>query len=371
MDRRFGKKLKTENIDGVLLCVTVILIIVGLIMVFSSSAIIAEEKFNNMYFFAFRQLMWVMIGTIALIAGLKIDYRIWAKLSIVGIIIVCILLIAVRIPFLGHAVGGARRWLRIGGIGFQPAELAKIAVIIYMSSVLDRKFSKINSFYKDMLPPLSLIAIVIFLIYRQPDFGTSALIMLIVIGMLFWGGVKIKHLAVGFLLLAPLFVYGLISKVYRKERILSFLKPFENIYDSGFQLAHSIVALGDGGLFGVGLGAGYQKLFFIPEVHTDFVYAIIGQELGFAGTIGILLLFILFTWRGIRIALKQNEYLGSIMAVGLTFLISIQAVLNIGVVTGCFPTKGLTLPFVGFGGSSLFFNMFAVGIILNVSEKIN
>jgi cell division protein FtsW len=186
--------------------------------------------------------------------------------------------------------------------------------------------------------------------------------------MLFLGGVRLRHLGAGALIMLPLIVYALVSFSYRRARLLSFLKPFENMYGSGFQLCHSLVALGDGGLRGVGLGQGYQKLFFIPEVHNDFIYAIIGQELGFLGTAGIILLFIIFTWRGVKIALKHEKYLGKIMAAGLTFLISVQAIINIGVVTGCLPTKGMSLPFVSFGGTSLLFNLFAVGIILNISR---
>lgn len=367
--RSVSKRLNDTDFDGMLLSVVILLIITGVIMVFSSSAMIAQERYNNMYFFAFRQVLWVLIGAITLTAGLNIDYRNWAKLSRLGMCVVFLLLAAVLVPYVGHSVGGARRWIRFGGIGFQPAELAKIVVVIYVAAVLDRKFSKIETFYKDLLPPLLLVLGIVLLIYLQPDFGTSALIIASVVGMLFLGGVRLRHLGIGILMFVPFVVYALISFSYRRERILSFLKPFENIYDSGFQLSHSIVALGDGGLKGVGLGAGYQKLFFIPEVHTDFVYAIIGQELGFLGTTGVLLLFILFTWRGIKIALNQNEYLGKVMAAGLTFLISIQAIINIGVVTGCLPTKGLALPFVSFGGSSLLFNMFAVGIILNISKK--
>ncbi len=369
MGKKTGRSLKNGELDAVLLSVVILLIIVGVIMIFSSSAIMAHQWYNNMYFFAFRQFLWVLIGTIALLAGLNIDFRKWAVLSKFGMFFVFLLLGAVLIPFIGHEVGHARRWLRFAGIGFQPAELAKIVVIIYVASVLDRKYSKIETFYKDLLPPLLLVLAIVFLIYSQPDFGTAILIIIAAGGMLFLGGVKIRHLCIGALLCIPFMIYALVTFSYRRERFFSFLNPFEDMYGAGFQLSHSIVALGDGGLKGVGLGAGYQKLFFIPEVHTDFVYAIIGQELGLLGTVGVLLLFILFTWRGIKIALKQKEYLGKVMAAGLTFLISIQAIVNIGVVTGSLPTKGLSLPFVSFGGSSLLFNMFAVGVILNISKK--
>jgi len=363
---RFAEK---NAIDGILLLVTAVLIIVGIIMIFSSSAIMAHEKYRNMYFFVFRQLMWGAFGTAAMVTGMNVDYRIWAKYSRAAMIVVLLLLASVLLPFIGHSVGGARRWLRFGGMGFQPAELAKIVIVIYMASILDRKFSKIKTFYRDLFFPLSMILVMVLMIYKQPDFGTSVIIIALVGSMLFMGGVRVRHLGIGLLMFIPFIVYAMFSFGYRRERMLAFLKPFENMYDTGFQLAHSLVALGDGGLRGVGLGAGYQKLFFIPEVHTDFVFAVIGQELGFLGTLGVLLLFALFTWRGMRIALKHREYLGRIMAAGITFLISIQVIINIGVVTGCLPTKGLSLPFVSFGGSSLFFNMFAVGVLLNISRE--
>jgi cell division protein FtsW len=368
MGKRAGSKTKGK-LDGTLLSVTVLLIITGIVMVFSSSAVIASEHYKDMYFFVFRQFVWVMIGAGALIAGLNIDYRTWAKFSMPIMFFALFLLIVVLSPSIGHSVGGARRWIRFSGFGFQPAEMAKVAVVIYMASVLDRKFTKVQSFSRDLLPPLILVSVMNFLIYKQPDFGTSALIVSVVAGMLFLGGTRIKYLLTGVLLFIPPMIYALVSYGYRKERLFSFLNPFENMKDSGFQLAHSIVALGDGGLTGTGLGKGLQKLFFIPEVHTDFVYAVIGQELGFIGTMGVLTLFAVFTFRGIRIALRHGDYLGKVMAGGLTFLISIQTIINIAVVSGCVPTKGLPLPFVSFGGSSLFFNMFAVGIILNISKQ--
>jgi cell division protein FtsW len=369
MGSRTRKKVADRSFDSIMLFVTILLIIIGFVMIFSSSAIMAQERYDNMYFFAFRQLLWIVVGIVALVVGMNVDYKKWAGLSKFGMIAIFLLLAAVLVPSIGHAVGGARRWLRFGGFGFQPAELAKIVVIIYFASVLDRKYSKIETFYKDLLPPLLLVITVVALIYKQPDFGTSSLIIVSVAGMLFLGGVKLGHLSVGLVFFIPFIVYAMVSFSYRKARLLSFLNPFDNMYGSGFQLCHSIVALGDGGLKGVGLGSGCQKLFFIPEVHTDFVFSIIGQELGFIGTMSVVLLFILFTWRGIKIAITQNDYLGKMLAAGLTFLISFQAIINIGVVSGCLPTKGLSLPFLSFGGSSLLFNMFAVGVILNISKS--
>ena len=360
---------RPREIDGILLASVILLVVIGVIMVFSSSAIIAYERYKNMYFFAIRQFIWVLIGFFTFILGLNVDYRRWSKLSKYSMCAAFLLLVAVLIPFIGHSVGGARRWIRFAGIGFQPSEFAKIAVVMYLASILDRKFSKIETFYKDLLAPLIMVLIIVLMIYVQPDFGTSALIVSSVIGMLYIGGVRKKHLLIGVSMFIPFIAYGLMAFQYRRERLFSFLNPFDNMFGSGFQLSHSILALGDGGLKGVGLGGGYQKLFYIPEVHTDFVFSVIGQEMGFLGSCGVLLLFVVFTWRGVKIALSRKDYLGRIMAAGLTFLISVQALINIGVVAGCLPTKGLSLPFVSFGGSSLLFNMFAVGIILNISKS--
>ncbi|MGM0440823.1 MAG: putative lipid II flippase FtsW [Elusimicrobiota bacterium] len=367
MGRR-NNSLRDNSYDGVMLAVTVILIMIGLVMVFSTSAIMAYEKYSNMYFFVLKQIFWAIIGCVSFSVGLKINYKIWAKISRVAIFIILFMLIGVLIPAIGHQVSGARRWLRIGGIGIQPAELAKIVVVIYMASVMDRKYTKIQNSYKNLIGPIGLVALMIGLIYAQPDFGTAFLIFILTCIILFFGGVKIKHMALVGLSAVPFIAYAILAYDYRRRRLFSFLKPFENLYGSGYQLANSLIALGDGGLTGTGLGNGYQKLFYIPEVHTDFVYAIIGQELGLLGTLLILILFGIFTWRGGKIALNNEDFLGKLMAGGLTVMITLQAVINIGVVTGCLPTKGISLPFISFGGSSLVFNMLAVGIILNISK---
>ncbi len=359
-----------KEYDKILLITVSMLVMIGVIMVFSSSAIIAGEKFNDIYFFVFRQLLWVIIGIVALMVGLKINYQIWAKLSTPFLFIIIILLLMVLISSIGHSVGGARRWLRFRGIGFQPSELAEIVIVIFAASVLNKKFSKDKVLSKKLIPSAILVIFSVLLIYKQPDFGTSVIILLVIAGMLFIGGINIKYLFIGLVAGIPAVLYAVFAYGYRKQRVLSFLNPFEDAHGAGFQLIQSITAIGDGGFWGTGLGEGIHKLFFIPEVHTDFIYAIIGQELGFIGTMGVLFLFAVFSWRGIRTAFKSDNYLAYMMAGGLTLLISISAIINIGVVTGCLPTKGLPLPFVSFGGSSLIFNMFAAGIILNISKEI-
>ncbi len=370
MGKRNRRRRAVSSIDSLLLAVTIILMVFGLIMVFSSSAIVAHENYGSMYYFAFRQFVWALLSLAALYLGMTINYRKWAVISTAGMFFMIIVLAVVLIPGIGHSVGGARRWIRMGPVGFQPSEFAKVGVVIYMAGVMDRKFSRSGFFTKDLFPPLVLVFTTALLIYMQPDFGSTVLIIVLTVGMLFLGGVKLKYLFMWMIFFIPFLLYGVLSYGYRKERVISFMNPFESLTGSGFQLAQSLTALGAGGLTGVGMGGGQQKLFYLPEVHTDFIYAIIGQELGFVGTAGVLLLFMVFAWRGMRIAFRHGDYLARVMASGLTFLITFQAVINMGVVTGILPTKGLSLPFISFGGTSLFVNMLAVGIILNISRGV-
>ncbi len=368
MGKRRTKKY-SHNIDIPLLTVVAALVVFGLVMVYSSSAVIAGERYHNAYFFAFRQVIWIMAGSVAMIAGIKIDYRKWAALSRPGFFVSIVLLAVVLFTPMGRSVGGAQRWLRLGPLGFQPSEMAKVVMVMYMASTLHRKYIKRREFNKKLLPPLLLLALAVFLVYRQPDFGTAMFMIIVTAGVFFIGGVKVSHIVTAVMALAPFLVIMLFARPYRRERIMTFLNPSMDIYGSGFQLFHSITALGSGGITGLGLGSGLHKLFYIPEVHTDFVFAVIGQELGFVGTFAVAVLFAVFAWRGMKIAVTQEEYLGRVIAAGLTFLIVAQAALNMAVVTGLFPTKGLPLPFLSFGGSSLFFNMFAAGVILNISAS--
>ncbi len=337
-------------------------------MVYSSSALIADEYYYSMYFFIFRQMAWVLAGSVALYVGMQVDYRKWASISRALFFVVLLLLLAVLISPLGHTVGGARRWLRLGPVGFQPSEMAKVAAVIYLAATMQRKYYKKGGFNKSMVAPLAALMLLIFLIYRQPDFGTAVFIIIICAATMFAGGIRFRYIFGAALAGFPLLMFMLLSRPYRRERLLTFMDPMQDIYGSGFQLYHSLTALGSGGLRGLGLGTGFHKLFYIPEVHTDFVFAVIGQEIGFMGTLTVLILFIIFAWRGFKISLRQEDYLGRVMAAGLTFLIVLQAGLNVAVVTGTFPTKGLPLPFISFGGSSLVFNMFAVGVLLNISK---
>ncbi len=360
-------KAYSHGIDATLLTTVAALVAFGLVMVYSSSAVIAGERYHNVYFFAFRQVVWIMAGSVAMIAGMKINYKKWAALSRPGFFVSVVLLAAALFTPLGRSVGGAQRWLKLGPLSFQPSEMAKVVMVLYMASTLHRKYITRQEFNKKLVPPLLLLVLAVILVYQQPDFGTAMFMIIVSAGVFFIGGVKFSHILTAVMVLAPLIVIMLFARPYRRERIMTFLNPNTDIYGSGFQLFHSITALGSGGITGLGMGSGLHKLFYIPEVHTDFVFAVIGQELGFAGTVTVVALFALFAWRGMKIAVTQEEYLGRVIAAGLTFLIVAQAGVNMAVVTGLFPTKGLPLPFLSFGGSSLFFNMFSAGVILNIS----
>ncbi|NLB35139.1 MAG: putative lipid II flippase FtsW [Elusimicrobia bacterium] len=370
MGRRVYYKSHKPRIDYILLSAIIMMIIIGLVMVFSSSAIYAAERYSNMYFFVVKQLLWTLLGSLALLAGLHIKTEDIGRMIKPAMFVTIILLVLVLIPFIGSKAGGARRWIRLGPVGLQPAELAKIIVVFYLAAILDRKFTKLEKLSAEIAPPLILITFVALLIYAQPDFGTAMIIMAMTGIMLFLGGIHLRYLGISFLVFLIFAVYAIFSFGYRRARIVSFLNPFDNRLDSGFQLAQSLTALGAGGLKGVGLGAGQHKLFFLPEMHTDFVFALIGQEMGFAGTMGVIILFLIFTARGFRIALRHPDYFSQMLAAGITLLISLQAAINIAIVTGCLPTKGLSLPFISFGGSSLFLNMFAVGVLLNLSRGV-
>lgn len=358
---------ENSSFDFTLFLATFILLFIGLLMVYSASAIVAEQRyFDHAYFFK-RQVIWAILGLIALFTFIKVDYHFWQKNSRWFLLIVILLLIAVL--FFGRTVGGARRWLRFSGFGFQPSELAKLAVIIFLADYFDRKSSRTNSFRRGLLAPFLLLATVCFLIILEPDFGTTVFIALISVMLFFLAGVKLRFL------LIPVFL-GLVSAgvfVYQSSnrlmRVLSFFSSLIDLDKASYQTQQALYALGTGGFKGVGLGRGNLKLLYLPEVHTDFIFPILGEELGLLGTFLVILLFLIFAWRGWRISLRADTFFAHLTAAGITFLIAFQALINIGVSCGCLPTKGLPLPFISFGGSSLFCELMAVGILLNISRQ--
>ncbi|MDF0673788.1 MAG: putative lipid II flippase FtsW [Nitrospira sp.] len=359
---------KRVGMDHMLLFVTITLTLVGLVMVFSASAVVAGNRFHDSWYYLKRQLAWLAFGLVLLHAASRVDYIWWKRLAppLLGLIIV--LLVVVLIPSIGVAANGARRWLRLGFISIQPAEVAKLIAVSYLAVYLAKNEDRLQHFSTGLLPVLLIIGVISGLVLMEPDLGTIVVLGLVTAGMLFLGGARVTHL----LSLVPVALVGVAvliwSSPYRWQRFIAFFYPEQDPTGTGFQINQSFLAFGSGGLFGVGLGEGKQKLFFLPEAHTDFVLALVGEELGFLGTGIIVLFFALFVIRGFQISTRARIPFGRYLGIGITTLIGIQALINACVVTGLLPTKGLTLPFVSYGGSSLVISLIGVGILLNISR---
>jgi cell division protein FtsW len=298
----------------------------------------------------------------------RIDYTLWKKLSIPMLLGMLLLLVMVLVPGLGVAAKGARRWLRLGPISMQPAEMVKLVTVIYMAAYLTRKGDKITSFREGLLPALIVLGLLSGLVLLEPDLGTVVVLGLVTVGMCFLAGARVSHLLTLGLCAIPLVLGLVLGSSYRRQRLMTFLAPWKEASAAGFQITQSFLAFGSGGPFGVGLGEGKQKLYFLPEAHTDFVLALVGEELGLLGTVSVILLFAVFVWRGFQIATRARVPFGRYLGMGITLLIGGQALVNAAVVTGLLPTKGLTLPFVSYGGSSLVVSLIGVGVLLSISR---
>jgi len=340
-------------------------------MVYSSSAVSAYVNFNDSYYFLKRQIIWVTLGIIAMLFTLNLDYHVWRKLAAPILIVTLILLILVLIPGLGKVVNGARRWLGFGSLYLQPSEIAKLSMVLFSSASLARHQEKITSFVKGLVPQLLILLLVFGLILKEPDLGTALAIGGTVFVLLFTAGAKLSHLTSLGLVGVVGIIAAIILEPYRLKRLLAFSNPWADPLDTGYHIIQSLYALGSGGLFGVGLGRSREKFLYLPEPHTDFIFAILGEELGFIGTITVILLFFLFAWRGFKVAISAPDIYGSILAAGLTTMIIMQALMNIAVVTASMPVTGIPLPFISFGGSALIFTLAGVGILLNISRYVN
>jgi cell division protein FtsW len=354
--------------DHTILFVTLTLALVGLVMVFSASAIVAGNRFQDPEFFLKRQIAWLGFGFLLMHATSRIDYTLWKKLSIPILVCMVLLLVMVLVPGLGVAAKGARRWLRAGPISVQPAEMVKLVAVLYLASYLTKKADKLSVFRGGLLPPLIVIGLLSSLVLLEPDLGTVVVMGLVTVGLLFLGGARIAHLVALGLFAIPVVLVLVLGSSYRRQRLMTFLAPWKDASDAGFQITQSFLAFGSGGPFGVGLGEGKQKLFFLPEAHTDFVLALVGEELGLAGTATVILLFAILVWRGFLVSTRARVPFGKYLGLGITLLIGLQALVNAAVVTGLLPTKGLTLPFVSYGGSSLVVNFVGVGMLLSISR---
>ncbi|MBF0485745.1 MAG: putative lipid II flippase FtsW [Candidatus Omnitrophica bacterium] len=346
----------------------VILICFGTVMIYSSSGVYALEVMKNGMYFLIRHLMFLLIGTVLTWWAMTIDYRLlqkWARL-ILGVAIVMLLLVLV--PHIGKVSSGARRWFSLGPINFQPSEFVKVALIIYLADFFSRKQAEVRSFKKGFLPIILVMGLLCALIVKQPDLGNTVLVFVITLSMYFIAGGNWKYLLSMFLAAVPVLVILILKAPYRMRRIVAFMDPWNDPQGIGFQLSQSQIALGSGGFWGVGLGKSEQKLFYLPAAHTDFIFSIIGEELGFLGAMAVVVLFVAFIWQGTRILKHTTDSFGYYLCFGILVMISIQVAVNVGVSIGALPTKGLPLPFISYGGSALIFNMVAVGLMLNVSR---
>jgi len=355
--------------DFILLIVTLALVGFGIVMVYSTSAIMAGDRFQDPYYFLKKQAFFAGVGFLLMIFMMFFPYTILKRLAYPILILSVLLLIAVLIPGIGYRAGGAMRWLKIQSVSFQPSEFAKLGLIIFLAYFLTKKEEKIRSFSFGFLPTLLLSGLVIILVAKEPDLGAALFLSTMVFFLLFIGGARVIYILSALMLAVPM-IYTLMMNVgYRYKRLMSFIRPWEDPTGTSFQIIQSFLSFGSGGLFGLGLGEGRQKLFFLPAPHTDFIFSVIGEELGLVGAMGVVLLFFIFTVRGIQIGLSLDDRFGTYLALGITLMISLQAVINMAVVLGLLPTKGLTLPFISYGGTSLITNMVGVGILLHLSTR--
>lgn len=355
--------------DYLLILVTFLLIGIGILMILSSSIIVASERYNDGFYFLKKHLLLVGIGIILMFIFANLKYEFIQKIIPILFFLNFILLILVFIPPFGKVAGGAKRWINFKYFSVQPAEFMKLSFILFLSESLSRHQNKIKSFKNGFLPYFIILTPICFLIVLQPDFGTTVAICFFSFITLFVAGINIYHILAISLLSIPALGILIYTSSYRWQRILTFLNPDQDVLNSGYQITQSYYAIGTGKLFGVGLGNSSQKLFYLPELHTDFIFAIIGEELGFIGCLGIIMLFLIFVFKGMKIALKSQDLFGLIFAAGFTAMIGLQAAINMGVVTGLLPTKGLPLPFISFGRSNLITNMIGVGILLNINKQ--
>lgn len=367
-------------------CITFILLMFGVVMVYSSSAIYASEMRGDSLFFLKRHLLALVSGFIFTFFVMVLDCEHIKAHSKKIIFFSLLLLVSVLIPGVGKIAGGARRWIGLGQFSFQPSEIAKIAILVYMAAFINRREDKINpstefrldgepigrtikEFFNGFLPPLLILGSVMFLVLLEPDLGTALTIGVIGLIILFISGAKLRHLLLIIFFSAPFLYYFISSVPYRKKRLLIFLNPWLDEKGAGFQIVQSFLALGSGGLFGVGLGQSRQKLFFLPASHTDFIFSIIGEELGFIGAFSLIVLFAVLIWQGARAAFKVNDVFRKTLIFGIVFTIGFEVIVNTGVAIGLLPTKGMPLPFVSYGGTSLIMHMVAIGLLLNATRE--
>jgi len=360
---------KLDEYDLVIMLMAIALTCFGVVMVYSASSVMAAKRFHDGFFFLKRQGLFALLGFGIMLLVMRVDYHNWKRMAVPGLLLCLVLLCLVLIPGIGGRAGGSSRWIKLPGFNLQPSEMAKLALIMYMAYSLEKKQDKVKSLTAGFIPYMIVLVFLIGFLVLQPDLGGALTLASVAMVMLFAAGTRLVYIFSMLLLSLPFLMYKL-STGYHKGRMEAFLNPWSDPEGKGFQIIQSWLALGTGGVFGQGLGEGKQKLFYLPEAHTDFILSVVGEELGFLGVIVIIGMFFLLVQRAMRIAVAAPDTFGRFLALGIAVLFGIEATVNMGVVTGLLPTKGLALPFISYGGSSLLISLFAVGILLNISSGL-
>jgi cell division protein FtsW len=355
------------GVDRVLVGAVLLLLAFGIVMVFSSGAAFAAKKYGDSTYFLKREIVYALLGLGAFSVALRTDYASFRRAAYPLLFTAIISLVLVL--KLGGRAGGAVRWFRLGPLSFQPSELAKFALTLYLASLLARKAEKVKVFSIGFLPPLLVTGLMMALLLKQPDLGTAAIFGAVALGLLFIAGTRTSYIILALLVAAPVGWRFIVATPFRMRRMLAFLDPWAFRRDVGYQITESLISVGSGGVFGLGLGDGRQKLFFLPEAHNDFILANVGQELGLCGILFVVGAFAVLVWRGLRAAVRARDMFGCYLAFGVTAMFGLQALVNVGVVLGSLPTKGLPLPFISYGGSSLVVSLFMAGVLANISAR--
>jgi cell division protein FtsW len=369
----FGPGQRTSTVqkpfDVYLFVTTLLLVLIGILMVFSSSAILAKDNFGDTNYFLKRQLTFLGIGLCCLYTVKSIPYRLYAKFIYPLLGGVFFLMLLSFIPGLSHSAKGATRWINIFGFTLQPSEFAKVVVIIFSAYLISKKGLRIRDFKKGFVPVIGVAGLFILMILAQKDLGTASVLIAVIFILLAVAGTRMSYLGGAILAAIPALYVLIFSEAFRRARIMAFLDPWKYQLDKGFQIIQSFVAFNSGGFGGVGLGESKQKLFYLPEAHTDFIFSVLAEEFGMIGVVLVMTLFLIFIYHGLEISKRARDPFGALLALGITCLIGLQAFINFAVVMGILPTKGLALPFISYGGSSLIASLVAVGILLNISTE--
>ncbi|MEO7202479.1 MAG: putative lipid II flippase FtsW [Candidatus Tumulicola sp.] len=354
--------------DAVLFAVVATLVAIGLVMIFSASSATAYAEHADIAYYVKRQLMWLVVGIVAAFFAYRMDLLKLKRAAPYLLVASVFALALVFVPHIGFVVNGGRRWIGFSSLSFEPSEFAKLALVVYLSAVLSTRGERITSLPRGLFPLFAPVLVIAVLVLKEPDMGTASLLVFTAFALFFAAGARIAHLIAVAAVTLPVAALTVVASPYRRARVFAFLDPWKDPQNTGFHIVQSLLALGSGGLFGMGLGASRAKFFYLPEQYTDFIFSVLGEELGLIGAIVVVVLFCTLTYRAIRIALASPDRFGFFLACGFGAMIAIQAFINIGVVTSSWPVTGVPLPFISFGGSSLVVNLVAVALIANVGR---